>query len=113
MTIGVRRNFASSVGVDAELQRAAMRAGQSPDRANDFLERLTLLTTGDRRPATGDRRRELARSVGSPLLRALDAIHLGSALSLGDDLGAFCCYDGRLASDAVAAGLTVLSPGSD
>ena len=56
--------------------------------------------------------RRLAATVGSPSLRSLDAIHLATALSLGDDLGAFCCYDRRLASEAEAVGLAVLAPGS-
>jgi len=96
----------SSVIVDVELHRAAMRAGQPPERAADVLERMPLLTLNVQR-------RELARRVGSRNLRALDAVHLASALTLGDDLGAFCTYDRRLAADARAAGLTVLSPGLD
>ena len=99
-------HLVSSVIVDVELHRAAMRAGQPAERAADVLERMPLLTLNVRR-------RELARRVGSRQLRSLDAIHLASALSLGDDLGAFCCYDRRLAADAQAAGLTVLSPGLD
>ncbi len=43
-------------------------------------------------------------------LASLDAIHLASALSLGDDLGAFVCYDRRLAEAATAAGLPMLAP---
>ncbi len=96
----------SSVIVDVELHRAAMRAGQPLERAADVLERMPLLTLNVQR-------RELARRVGSRNLRALDAVHLASALTLGDDLGAFCTYDRRLAADARAAGLTVLSPGLD
>ena len=56
---------------------------------------------------------DTAAAVASPSLRSLDAIHLATALSLGDDLGAFCCYDLRLRADAKDAGLTVLSPGLD
>ena len=96
----------SSVVVDAELHRAVRRTGQPPDRADAVLERMPLL-------ALNEPRRRLARRVGSRTLRALDAIHLASALSLGDDLGAFCCYDLRLRADAEDAGLTVLSPGLD
>lgn len=69
-----------------------------------MLERLSRL-------ALDDALREVAQAVGSPHLRALDAIHLATALWLGDDLGAFCCYDRRLLADAEAAGLAVLSPG--
>lgn len=96
----------SSVIAEVEVHRAALRSSQPPGRADALLQRLWLLMLD------GPRRRH-AQRVGSPLLRALDAIHLASALSLGDDLDAFCCYDRRLIADAEAAGLNVLSPGLD
>jgi len=43
-------------------------------------------------------------------LRSLDAIHLASALSLADELGAFITYDKRQADAARALGLTVAAP---
>lgn len=43
-------------------------------------------------------------------LRSLDAIHLASALSLGDELGVFVAYDRRLAEAAEALGVPVLAP---
>jgi len=43
-------------------------------------------------------------------LRALDAIHLASAQSLGDDLDAFVAYDQRLLAAARASGLNVEEP---
>jgi len=43
-------------------------------------------------------------------LRSLGAIHLASALALGDELGAVVTYDARLASAARAAGLRVIAP---
>jgi hypothetical protein len=39
-----------------------------------------------------------------PELRTLDAIHLATALSLGEDLGAICDYDSRLADATASAG---------
>jgi predicted nucleic acid-binding protein len=45
-----------------------------------------------------------------PTLRSLDAIHLASALALGDELEAFVTYDARLADAARTAGLTVVAP---
>jgi predicted nucleic acid-binding protein len=54
--------------------------------------------------------RALALAVEPPALRALDAIHLATALSLGEGLEAVVTYDARLAAAAEAAGLTVLSP---
>lgn len=97
---------ASSVIAEVEIHRAALRVGQPREYADAVLQRLS-------RVALDGAVREPAQRVGSSFLRALDAIHLATALSLGDDLGAFCCYDRRLAADAEAAGLTVLSPGLD
>lgn len=43
-------------------------------------------------------------------LRALDALHVASALALGTEISAFITYDARLADAARAAGLTVVAP---
>lgn len=97
---------ASSVIAEVEVHRAALRVGRSSADAAAVVARLTRI-------ALDDPLRAASQSVGSSVLRALDAIHLATALSLGDDLGAFCCYDRRLLGDAEAVGLTVLSPGLD
>lgn len=44
-------------------------------------------------------------------LRTLDAIHLATALSFGEDLGTLVAYDQRLLEAAKTAGLKTLSPG--
>jgi predicted nucleic acid-binding protein len=54
---------------------------------------------------------DVACDIGDPMLRALDALHLASALLLGDALTAFIAYDHRLADGAQAAGLAVATPG--
>lgn len=54
---------------------------------------------------------DLACDVGDPLLRTLDALHLASALLLGEALTSFVVYDTRLATAARAAGLAVATPG--
>lgn len=97
---------ATSVVGEIELRRAGRRFRASGAAIDAIVASLTLV------PVDDDVRR-LAATVGSPSLRSLDAIHLATAASLGDDLGAFCCYDRRLLADAKAAGLTVLSPGLD
>jgi uncharacterized protein len=51
-----------------------------------------------------------AADLGPPTVRALDAIHLASALAIGDELTAFVTYDSRLADAARAAGLEVIAP---
>jgi predicted nucleic acid-binding protein len=43
-------------------------------------------------------------------LRSLDAIHLASALALGDELRGFVTYDEVLAESATQSGLRVTSP---
>ena len=53
---------------------------------------------------------DVAQSTGSATLRTLDAIHLASALSVRDELTAFCCYDRRLLDAAGDAGLPVHAP---
>ena len=54
-----------------------------------------------------------AASLKSPELRALDAIHLAAALTLGDDPEAFVTYDARLARAAERERLRIVHPGSD
>jgi uncharacterized protein len=55
---------------------------------------------------------ERSAQVPPPLLRTIDAIHVATALELGDDLDAFVTYDKRLAEAVRAAGMTVASPGA-
>jgi predicted nucleic acid-binding protein len=57
--------------------------------------------------------REVLRRAGAfdaPFLRALDAIHLAAALSVGNEIEAFVSYDERQTEAARVAGLPVLSP---
>ena len=55
---------------------------------------------------------DVAQTTGSVTLRTLDAIHLASALSVRDELIAFCCYGQRLLDAAGATGLPVYAPGT-
>ena len=54
---------------------------------------------------------DCAATVGSPALRALDALHLATALTIREEVGSFFTYDARLAEVALAHGFTVLQPG--
>jgi uncharacterized protein len=54
--------------------------------------------------------RRAAAGVANPHLRSLDAIHVATALSLGDHIGAFFAYDQRLIAAARAHGLPVTVP---
>jgi hypothetical protein len=52
-----------------------------------------------------------AAGADPPLLRSLDAIHLATALSIGDAQVEVITYDKRFADAARANGLTVVQPG--
>jgi predicted nucleic acid-binding protein len=54
--------------------------------------------------------RALAQTVTPSAVRTLDAIHLATALRLGEQLTSLVTYDRRLADAATAAGLTVDGP---
>lgn len=53
---------------------------------------------------------QAASTVGPPILRSLDAVHLASALSVADELTTVCCYDQRLAHAVAEHGLAVAAP---
>lgn len=54
---------------------------------------------------------EQAARLDPPLLRSLDAIHLATALSIGEPQLEVITYDTRFADAAHATGLTVVQPG--
>lgn len=90
-----------------EVLRAARRAGeQTLIEARAVVSDIDLVPL-DRAVA------DLASDIGEPLLRTLDALHLASAVLLGNDLTAFVAYDRRLVGAAGAAGLDVTRPGLD
>jgi uncharacterized protein len=72
-------------------------------RARATLERIDLI------PLTPEII-ELATGAHTPPLRAMDAIHLATAISLREDLGAMFVYDGDLLAAATAHGLNPLAP---
>jgi hypothetical protein len=55
----------------------------------------------------------VAATTGGPGLRALDAIHVATALLVGAELESFITYDARQSEAASAAGLLVIAPGAD
>ena len=92
-----------------EVHRALWRAGAPRTvriRAEAVLSALVLVQVD--RPILAS-----AASFKDPTLRALDAIHLATALSIGDDPDAFITYDGRLAKAALKQRLRVQHPGVD
>jgi predicted nucleic acid-binding protein len=87
-----------------ETARAALRSGSiAPALVARRLGSVALL------PLTAEIRKDAGR-IGPPTLRSLDAIHLATALSASERIGAVLTYDTRLASACTAAGLPALAP---
>lgn len=87
-----------------ELRRVGRRSGAGADRADAIAATLAVAELDD----TVER-----VAIGlDPGLRALDAIHLATALAAGPSLQAFVCYDARLVRAAEDIGLEVVSPGA-
>jgi predicted nucleic acid-binding protein len=96
--------LASSILAIVEVSRAVARA--APDAVEavaPVLEAVSVLAF-DARVAS---RAAALKPTG---LCTLDAIHLASAIELGDDLTAFVCYDERLSAAARELGLVVVAP---
>jgi uncharacterized protein len=89
------------------VRRAAAREPEWPldlllERANELAEAIALRPI-DRAILTG------AGALSEPALRALDAIHVASAVDL-DPIEAFVTYDERQAAAARLAGLRTMAP---
>jgi predicted nucleic acid-binding protein len=99
------RELISSALLVIEGRRAARRYGElASRRARAGLTAVTLLPIDAPTLAA-------ASDLDPAELRSLDAIHLASALSIGEDLARFYCYDARLADAARALGVEVFQPG--
>lgn len=92
--------------VVVELACTARRLGgaQLLERASAIADGLHLI------PFSSTIRQRAVATAFDPPLRALDAIHLATALGLGDDLDAFVAYDDQLCQAAGAESLAVHSP---
>ena len=90
----------SRVGI-VELRRVGRRVGAA-DRADALAATLVVVELDEiveREALEVDAR-----------LRTSDAIHLATAILMGDELTAFVCYDERLATAASASRLSVVAP---
>ncbi len=97
-------NIRSSDLIRTELQRAVRRA--APHRLSQVHSVLRAVVIHTVATSTYER----AGMLDSPLLRSLDALHLASALELGDALEGIVTYDDRLADAARAHGVAVVAP---
>lgn len=94
----------SSVLVEIESFRALARyAPEAVTRLHPVLDQIDLI---DLSPGV----RILAQTVRPVTVRSLDAIHLGTALTIRPSLTSFVTYDKRLLDAATAAGLPADSP---
>jgi predicted nucleic acid-binding protein len=97
----------SSSLIYPELVRAVARHhAELAPRATALLQRIMMVPLADD-ILTG------AATIGTPVLRTLDALHLATAVTIGSELSAFVTYDKRLADAAIAAGLRVAAPTGD
>jgi predicted nucleic acid-binding protein len=96
--------WTSSVLAEIESFRALARyAPQAVTRLHPVLDQVELINMTPRV-------RTLAQTVRPVTVRSLDAVHLGTALSIRRTLTSFVTYDKRLLDAAAAAGLPVQSP---
>lgn len=86
-----------------EVMRATRRAGADEESAHAVLAEVRPVALTEAVVAR-------AAALDPPALRTLDAIHLASALILGEDIAAIVTYDRRLADAAAGAGLRVEAP---
>lgn len=96
--------WVSSVLAEVESFRALARyATEAVTRLHPVLDQIDLM---DLTP----RIRILSQTVRPVTVRSLDAIHLGTALSIRPGLTSFVTYDKRLLDAAIAAGIPAESP---
>jgi predicted nucleic acid-binding protein len=89
----------SSALLRAEALRAVRHLGSGTLAAiREGLRRVDLIGIDD-------------RILEPRILRTLDAIHLATALTLGDDLDAIVTYDDRMTEAARLLGLSTVRPG--
>jgi len=98
------RRWTSSVLLEVEATIAGRRRKPGgPDAVRALLPLVELVELDEDV-------RGLAKDLDHPGLLSLDAIHLATAISLGDHCDAFYTYDARLVEAARTHGLTVESP---
>lgn len=96
----------SSVLARVEVPRAVARAGGGSvgrRRGAAVIARVGLIRVDDQVL-------DIAATLRPAELRSLDALHVATALSLGDDLDVLVAYDRRLEDAARAARIGVRSP---
>ncbi len=100
----VGRELLSSTLLIVEGRRAARRYGElAVRRARTALTAITLIPLDQ--PVL-----DAAAELDPVELRSLDALHLATVVSLGENLERLFCYDARLGDAAQALGIEVSRP---
>jgi len=87
-----------------------MRAARRAPRPEDAVERAREVLSGLVRLPLTDEILQTAGMLRPAGLRSLDAIHLASALTLGEELDGMVVYDRTLAEAARGYGIRILAP---
>jgi uncharacterized protein len=94
----------ASAIVEVEVVRAVRRAAPSlVAQAERVVAQISVVEISDTVRAR-------ARLLEPVTLRALDSLHLATALELGDELDGLVTYDARMADAGKTLGLGVLAP---
>jgi len=94
----------SSAIIEVEVVRAVRRvAPELSEKADEVVAQVNVIEVSD----TIRARAALLEPV---TLRSLDALHLATAIQIGDALDAVVTYDARMAAAATSLGLVVLAP---
>ncbi len=93
----------SSQLLRTEAHRAAMRLEIDESTLSEALDSVTLVLPSVTTFLS-------AAKLAPPALRSLDALHLATALELGDDLEGLVTYDARMAEGARNAPTQVITP---
>ena len=94
----------TSVVAEIEVIRALRRVRKDKPDIEQAMKGFYLL-------GLDEQIRQDACTMGATTLRPLDAVHLATALAIGDDQLEFVTYDDRQADAARGEGLTVVQPG--
>jgi predicted nucleic acid-binding protein len=97
------RRVSSRLSVVEVLRSVRRRDAAQEPLARQVLARLHLVVISDRILAHAARLEPVN-------VRSIDAIHVATALTLGESLRAFVSYDGRQLAAATEVGLPVVSP---
>jgi predicted nucleic acid-binding protein len=116
--VKLTRDERESMALIDYLEETSLEASTSVLAEVEVLRNLRKLRLESDRALAGfyllaldDEVRRSAVSIGRDSLRSLDAIHIATALAVGDRDLQFITYDERQADAARAAGLKVVQPG--